>query len=361
MNIINEELLLKKQLLCSGFNISEKAKHYISKNDLLINNNKSVHACILMLPNGNYVNAIVGEGFCKASPFFLDVINNQLFIIKNNQPVSKVSLPKKPKWYDKYTRDNILMSNILSLHGANTLAFTNHNSCCFKLNGEGCLFCSSNQAEDVDWKVQTKRIEEILGYALEENNSYSLALSGGTRVGEDRGILYFSYLVDYIKRRYPEIKISVETVPPQKLIYLNDLVDAGVSSVIMNLELFSNENRKKYCPGKFKIQKEEYYASYEFLTHKLGPWQVGSVLIAGLEPVECTILGAKKMIDLSVQPTVMPFRPYDLSVLCNKAITDYKLLVYIENELNKYLKAKNINVCQAFGCLSCNACIGNKL
>lgn len=361
MNTISEQLLLKKQLLCSGLNISENAKRYILENDLYINNNKSVHACVLMLPNGSYVNAIVGEAFCKESPFLLDVINNQLVIFNSNQLVSKVFLEKKPKWYGKYTHDQILMSNILSIHGANTLAFTNHNSCCFKLDGEGCLFCSSNQGEDIEWKLQAKRVCEVLEYALEENELYSLALSGGTRVGDDRGILYFTYLVDCIKSRYPEIKISVETVPPQKLKYLESLIDAGVSSVIMNLELFSDENRKKYCPGKSKIKTDEYYDSYELITSKLGPWQVGSVLIAGLEPIDCTISGAKKLIDLSVRPTIMPFRPYDLSSLWNESITDYKSLVFIEEELHKYMKEKKICVCQASGCLSCNACIANEL
>lgn len=361
MDTISSQSVLKKQLLCSGINVSDNARQYILKKGLYFNSNKFVHACILRFPNGSYVNTIAGEDFCKSSPFFLDEIDDQLFVVNADHQILRVFLEKTPEWYGKYTHDHILMSTILSVHGANTLAFTNHNSCYFKSNGEGCLFCSSNQSEDIEWEIQAKRICEVLEYALAENKQYSLALSGGTRTGEDRGAFYFSCLVDYIKRRYPTLNISVETAPPQKLKYLDNLIEAGVSSIIMNLELFSQENRKKYCPGKSKIQIEDYYAAYQLVTSKLGPWQAGSVLIAGLEPIEYTIIGAKKLIDLNVRPTIMPFRPYDLSPLRYGKITDYTLLISIEEELHKYINEKKLNICQAFGCLSCNACIANEL
>ena len=357
MKTFSDYSKIKKELLCYGIRIAKAAESCIQQNNYYTNQNKSVHAAVFQLADGSFVNATINEEFTKTSPYLLNVCNNNLALYKNGCFCSTIQMHTTPLWYKCLTSDGIRMNELLSLHGSNTLAFTSHNSCRFKCDNEGCLFCSSNQGKDIPSLLQAKHLCEVLEQALKENPDYSLALSGGTRYGKDCGLIHFSEIVREVKKHFPNITISVESVAPFDLVYIDTIIDAGVSTLIMNLEFSDPIIRQKYCPGKSKISKELYYSAYQKAVVRLGPWNVSSVLIAGLEPISNTINESMKLIDCGVTPTIMPFRPYDKCTLRNHSVTNATILDEIEDALTSYLISKGIRIKKSYACLNCNACI----
>lgn len=349
---------LKKELLCYGIRLTDAANAYIENNGLYKIDNKNVHPSIIQLENGEFVNAVIGEEFTKVSPYSVDVNGNKLVLLKNQVFNSFVNMNKIPKWYNDTTSDGIRMGDILALHGRNTLALSSHNSCYYKEVGKGCLFCTSDQGSDYSPELLAKHICEILSQAYKENPDYSLALSGGTRKGADGGLQYFCEVVKAIKKEFPQIRISVESVAPSDLLYVDRIIETGISSLIMNLEFSDIDIRKKMCPGKSELAKELYYKAYERAVTKLGKWNVGSVLIAGIEPKDNTIKESIKLINSGVTPTIMPFRPYDECAFNTHPLTDARVLIDIEKELVKYLVSNKIIIKKSHACLNCNACIG---
>lgn len=349
--------IIKKELLCYGVQLTETARCYIERNRLYINSSKFVHPSVFQLENGEYVNAVIGEKFAEKSPYSIEVLGNGLVLKKDDTICSSINMREIPKWYDSYTSDGIRMGDLMSLHGAETLAFSSHNSCCFKMAGEGCLFCTSDQGYDYQPELQAKHICEILLQALKDNPNYSLALSGGTRCGVDRGLMYFSQVVKTVRKEFPSIKISIESATPEELSYIDMIAEAGISSLIMNLEFSDFYYRQRFCPGKSKLTKELYYKAFKRAVKRLGDWNVGSVLIAGIEPKEYTIKEAINMICIGVTPTIMPFRPYDKCVLNTYPVIDAQILIDIENALNNHLSEKKIIIRKSYACMQCNACI----
>ena len=127
------------------------------------------------------------------------------------------------------------------------------------------------------------------------------------------------------------------------------------------MELFDDGKRRLFSPGKSEIPITRYFEALSYAVHKIGAGSVSSVLIAGLESIKSTIKGAKKLIDIGVIPTIMPFRPYDNCEMSDYPVTNPKDLLIIEAEINEYLKQKDLKYNYASGCLNCNACIGNDL
>jgi len=351
---------IRKELLCYGINVDkETLKRLHALNDSF-GVAKHVHVAQLKLPDGSYVNAPVLEDYCLLSMYCIREEAGRVYLIRDGIEQFEVTIACIPQWAFKKLSDGTLASTVLSVHGHNTLALVRHNECYYKTNGKGCKYCSSD-SYTLDYDTQMvlpKQVAETVKLALAENETYSLALSGGALAAPDRGALYFSKIAKAVLELSPQIGISVEIVPPESNDFIDMLIDAGVKTIIMNLEFYSDEAREKYCPGKFEIDKTRYYASLEYAASKLGFGRVSSVLIAGLESVESTIEGAKKLIDIGVIPTVMPFRPYDNSDMCDEPMSNPDDLVAIENEVNNYINEKKKAFKRPYGCLSCNACIG---
>ena len=134
------------------------------------------------------------------------------------------------------------------------------------------------------------------------------------------------------------------------------MIISGVTSLIMNIELFDDAIRKSICPGKSEITIEQYMKALSYSVERLGVGNVSSVLIAGIEPIENTIICAKKLLHIGVIPTIIPFKPYDNCELHNQKTTDPVILQIINEEIsNEKIKISFPNV-DSHSCIGCGAC-----
>jgi uncharacterized Fe-S cluster-containing MiaB family protein len=353
---------IRKELLCFGINVDKSTLIYLRALNESFGTNKFVHVAQVRLPDGSYVNAPVLEEYCKLSFYSIKVDNDNVWLYRNEIRLFEIHISPVPEWISKSLSDGTSAAEVLNIHGHNTLSLVRHKPCYFKTINKGCKFCSNDCTSQNSYNIASpKQIAEAVEVALNENNSYSLALSGGSLTVPDRGAIYFSEIAKEVLKHTPNLGISVELAPPETDEYIEILIEAGVKTIIMNLEFNNDAIRKEICPGKYEISQARYFESLKYAVKRLGAGRVSSVLITGIEDVTSTIEGAKKLIDIGVIPTVIPFRPYD-----NCEMKDYKVsnpddLVLIENEINQYIDKKGFEYKRPYGCLNCNACIGTAL
>jgi biotin synthase-related radical SAM superfamily protein len=319
---------------------------------------KSVHSARLCLAETIYVNANFGDSYTKNSPYSIEQDNKNLLLIKNGIPCCPVDIDLPPSWYGKKTNNGTIMSDVLRLHGNSVLALSNHYYCRYHTSGSKCLFCAFmyNNPQKANLTKRIPDIIDTLKCALKGADGYALALSEGTMNGDDCGATYFARIADAVKSSYSDIEISAELVPPKEDIYITKLIDSGVTSIIMNIEFFDNQTRVKMCPGKSAIPLERYYQALSFSVERLGTGRVGSVLIAGIEPVEKTIEGAIALLNIGVLPTIIPFRPYDNCALSAQKPTDPQILVTIERAILGKIDSLGLRTQRLQSCMACDAC-----
>jgi|GEM_PF-511107 len=353
--------ITRKELLCYGINVDKDTITRLCSLNPSFGTAKFIHNAQVQLPDGSYVNAPIAEEYCKLSEYSLSVNNCGINLLKNGKPLFAVSIPPIPQWTDYRLSDGIKVSDVIGVHGHNTLSLVKYTECYYKKIGRTCTFCGCNENFNGKDSIlfSPSYIAEAVKLALSGGQEYSLALSGGMAESSDRGALLFCEIAKAVLAQSPNVGISVEIAPPVSNKYIDMLVDAGIKSIIMNLEIFDDAIRAKYCPGKIEIPSSRYFEALSYAVSKLSSWSVSSVLIAGLENIESTVTGAKKLIDIGVIPTIMPFRPYDNCEMSDHPMTNPEILMEIERELHQYPRKTNLDNCKhAEGCLSCNGCSG---
>ena len=150
--------------------------------------------------------------------------------------------------------------------------------------------------------------------------------------------------------------ISIEFAPPADLGKLREMKEAGVTNVIMNLEIADERLRSEICPGKGRITKAHYYEAYARGVELFGRGQVSSVLIAGLQPYDDIVAECERMTAAGVFPTIMPFRPFDDSDLSQASMCDPDEYLRIAELLGEMLRKHGLAPHLMQGCTKCGGC-----
>lgn len=203
------------------------------------------------------------------------------------------------------------------------------NACCFKLQdmrqglcGNGCRFCNievnKNPApitgEDIkevvdkymdDSKKTTKNDVREGGIALKHFLIGGQSLENcDNELIEAVKVLCVYHMPIYVMM----LPLKEETV--------RELVTYGVLEYAYNIEIFNEECRKKYMPGKGRIPVKQYLAALKMTRRILNvaPYPaeskaVRSMVIVGLEPYRDMIAGIQMLIDNHIEPMLSVFRP----------------------------------------------------
>ena len=148
----------------------------------------------------------------------------------------------------------------------------------------------------------------------------------------------------------------VEISPPDDLKVLEDLKDAGATAIELNLEIWDEKIRKMMMPGKAKITRDYYIKSWKKAARLFGEGNVGSAIIIGLESVESSLEGIKKMIEVGCLPSIIPFKPTEKSLLENFRRCSSKEVLYVTKKAAKMLKSQSLSPVGGPGCIGCSAC-----
>ena len=303
----------------------------------------------------NYsINLAVYEGFAKESPYYYD--HDRKVILKDGAPVVDARLVLDPWWYNEKLPDGTPYSSMVQLHGTNVLATALTGICRFKLDEEGCRFCALTP----DPNERTKSFLNIAAVikALEEKGERynELNINAGTVYGEDCGAEMYEEAILEV-RKVSNIALYAQLCPPEDFSYIKRLKDAGLNTISFNIEIFDPKIRSEICPGKAKIPVQRYLDALGYAASIFGKNQVSSWLIAGLEPKESLMAGARAVAQAGAIPFITVFRPLMGSELQDRKPPDADWLMEVFDGLRDILIEYGLDPSKsASGCAKCNCC-----
>ncbi|UCD03630.1 MAG: radical SAM protein [Candidatus Woesearchaeota archaeon] len=353
MNCPEEIIKIKAELLCWSIKPTEVAyKAFRIQNpfDHRKTGNVGLH---IDLGYNSYVMAILGHKYTRSSPYELKQEGKKWFLYKNDNKACEIEIVKPPKWYSKKTSNGIPMYKLFLLEGINTLHSPYYMPCGYSAIGRQCKFCSISSSKIVERNPQD--VAETAAAAFRENPSSSVSLSGGTTLTPDKSAGHLSKYVKAI-RKLSKIPIFSELSPPDTNEYIDLLVKSGSNSFGFDIELWDESLRKKICPGKSEISRQRYFDTWEYALSKVGKSNVCTVLIAGLEPLESTLKGAKEITKRGVIPSILTFRPFDGSEYEDKLPPNPKELLIIGKKVSQLLRKYGLNRRNSPGCIGCAGC-----
>lgn len=355
---VNENLIkIKAELLCKGLQVSEAAQDiYMLQHptEHKRTGNGGIHIRL-----GNLViSATYGESFCKGSPFKIEKINGKFYLLRGSEQVSEIQVIKAPDWYMRRTSGGEYMSDVMLKEGRDTLITAVWSDCAYFNEGTQCKFCILGYEKGLKWK-SLDNVVETVGSALDENPEYYVHLTGGNTLTPDRGFKYYQRYIEAVGNKFSP-KLSIEVSPPEDLGDLDRAVEAGLKGFASNFEIWNEDRRRKICPAKGQIPREQYFKMWERGVELLGPFAVSSLVICGLDEPEELAKGIRFMARMGVRPAIIPFRPFDQSELNGLNPPQYDELIGLSEIIGDELRKAGAKEEQFYGCEHCGACTVGK-
>ncbi len=240
-----------------------------------------------------------------------------------------------------------------TLHNPQTVFCAPTRQCIFITMGQPCRFCTFEGGRISPLPIPAFK-SGLEAVCRSYSGITSLAIGGGTPDLHDMGATYFSALVK--EAVAIGLATSVELVPPKTEDQVVSLVRAGVSSLIMSLEVWGDESRKNWCLGKGLIERSNYERAWNWGIKHLGQGRVASVLLVGSESLEDTLKGASELIRQGVIPTLIPLRWYTSSRFDNWTPVAPRDYWNLERDVARLLRSAHLSPAQQPGCTACGGC-----
>jgi hypothetical protein len=317
---------LKVRLLAEGLRIGDDVGDTLARDGRprLRVRSGSCGGLDLILPDGSYVNCPVDELFAATSPLVLRhdgewVITDET---GRDEPVPVTPAPR-PAYYDRRGSDGVPLRQIGQVC-SDRLGVGLTNGCVYWAKAESrCQFCSIGLNVRNGNEIGQKRLPAILE-VVEAAVSDPVApathvlLGGGTPPGPDAGALAIAAATRAIKARWPDLLVYAMIAPPAEPRFVDELVEAGVDELGMNIEVFSDSAGERYLPAKRGLGLATYLRMLEvavaafaarFGTRDPRIGRVRSIMIVGLEDAQDTLRGVEALASRGVMPILTPLRP----------------------------------------------------
>lgn len=349
---IRHLIALKAKMLCYGIEADEAAVEELRTEFLF--DTGFIHGNVLMLDGRFPVNAPVVERLLsRRSP--VSLIREHGRWIASDGALSVTCTPLgQPAALKQALGSYGSASDYIRLHAPKVVFIAPIRQCIFGAIGKACKFCTF-QMQRVQY-VPDGLIVEVVHTVVEQVGAKcDIALGGGTPVLTDYGAAYYGGLAQHLKQRV-EGRISVEIVPPRKRASFESMRASGVDAVIMSIEVWDEDRRRFYCPGKGEVSHERYVEAWQEAVEIFGAGQVSSVLLIGLESKESTCEGIRTLIENGVIPTLIPFRPYGACEMSDTNLTDHQLYLRCSYLCSELLNSHGLFASRQAGCTGCGGC-----
>ena len=296
---------------------------------------------------GSNVCISVAELFSGVSPYHLTGKDGQFYISFDGESIP-ITL------FDDLPKTDTVIDMLARPHSNHVISLWPSLVCCYDRPGKKCKFCSI-KVTDEQTVVPAKDVIDGLRALFAKTQKYSVNLGGGTYRNPDN---MAEYLIEIIKgvRTFSDTPVSVELAPPSNLDLIDKLKEAGASSLIMNLEVANPERRREICPGKSSISYEHYYAAYRHAVQVFGKGKISCVLIAGIQPKEEIVEECKKLTDIGVIPTIIPFKAMDECEFHDNPNCNHEDLLWVSTQVGALLRSKGLSPQMQDGCTKCGGC-----
>ncbi len=312
-----------------------------------------------ILPDSEANIPVVGD-FVKSSPYYLDEINGEYWIFKDDVALVQVELMGNAKFSEYKTSVGISMQKMGILHCPTTFATTLLQTCDFWRDETRCQFCgielTLKDRSTVGFK-NAKSLVETIRLAKELDGISNIVFTSGVAPDEEKALEKYAEICSEVKKE-TALPIQLQIIPPEDFSGFQRLKDSGVDAVGIHIETFDPEVFKRITPGKAKIGFKRYVESWKEAVRVFGRWQVSTYVLVGMgEDLQTVIDGAALCADIGVYPFIVPFRPVAGTPMENVKPPSPQTMEYVYREaakiLSKYDDAAKSSVA---GCVSCGEC-----
>lgn len=305
-----------------------------------------------------FVNANVYFDSAKSSTLSVERRDSGLVVVREGRALGTVEPLAAPDWYFERTSSGVEMGRVFQQHGKNALASALYSDCDLFKRSEECRYCRMGDGS-VYGTLRAKRSRDLVETAqraLASNPAYQLDMNAGMTYTEGSGFELFIPRVKALRDALPSVPIAIEQVPPRKPEYLARAREAGADVVLLNLEVWDERLWREFCPGKAAwLSRAEYRDRLDYAVRVFGEGNVSSCLIAGLEPPDSTLAGARALLEQGVVPDVIAFRrttdkmPPDVGIAALEYLT-------LSREVGSLLAKSGLKPEQQAGCVGCTGC-----
>lgn len=357
---------LKAMLLCEGMRGDIMVtSHFARQNPFRMRRGSLSSGGKIKLNCGLFVNVPIYTHPTNLHAVAVDTDDEKIYICAGTKVLSGARVLPAPLWYRRRIKD-LFLSQILTAHNRQ-IAGAVYEGCVHFSRGDQGKFCVINHSVSAGDPRLTMKKPELIIAALEQipTDDYDgLTLNGGMTLAPGRGMELMVPVVAAISKRFPRLPIAIEITPPAELDWIDRLAEAGTSSLMMNLECWDPDIRRRMIPGKDQLcPRESYLAAFDRAVTLFGRGRVTSCFIVGTEPDYSLKQGITVTVEHGVIPSPLagrgfedipeyPFRngwnyPFRCSWFSLMQIMDFATRCMREHNLVSTDKA---------GCVACKMC-----
>lgn len=259
-----------------------------------------------------WMNVPVSEAFAQQSPYVLQGSRAAGYAVYDGRSghAYSVELPSEPAWYRRETSRDIPMSRIGVLQGTYLGIYINP-VCAFwnyrpALN---CRFCTTG-ANVGGHEAAVKTVDDVVEtcHAAKDESGITFVHFNGCFQGS-RGLRAAEPYVRAIKENVG-LLVGVQLTPEKDFTAYDRLIDLGVDHFSFCLELFDPEWFARICPGKARVfGRDPFLGAMDYCASRMPRGAVSGEIIAGLEPIDSTLVAIERITSVGAFPTVCIFRP----------------------------------------------------
>lgn len=350
LRIMTNLEILKLDLFYKGASISFETKTHIMDHfgisKVTLADYASTSGISIILPGNIYVNVPIMEynsNFIKETPYTICHGSNGFFI---NDGVNSISIQiiSIPKFADHISKTGIPYSSYGVTHTDRIRVSPIQGCSC------NCKFCDLH-SKFMYHKKDIPGLIETIHVALNDPllPAKHVLISGGTPNKGDYDYLHDVYFA--ILKNFHHVGVDIMMTPLNGELRVEELVDAGVNELSINLEIFDQVLAEQLMPTKGTISRFEYLSFIEKSVRVIGHGKVRSMLMVGLEPIEKTLAGVNALINVGCEPVLSPFRPDPSTQLRDMKPADLNTMKIVYEESLKL--AESFGVSLGPKCIPC--------
>jgi pyruvate-formate lyase-activating enzyme len=251
---------------------------------------------------GVYINAPFDDPQCPSSPVSMVQTGEDYALEYGDLSFAVETVLPLPGYLQRRLSTGRLASDVVMSH-CDRIRLSPIKGCAYN-----CAFCDLGEMRYE--RREQSELEEALDLALADTAlpARHVLISGGSP-----GPRHAEWFNNLCARLIAYSPLPVDVMfSPQHLAEktIDVMADAGVNSVSINLELFSENGAQAHLPQKRRHSYEFFEPTIVRAVERLGrSGRVRSLIIPGLESEAETIAGIEFLAGLGVHPVLSPFRP----------------------------------------------------
>jgi hypothetical protein len=275
--------------------------------------------------HGNLLSGNIYQAHTRSrSPFLITRRDGRLVLKKNGVYLTELAYFPRPAFLNRKISDGTPAGQLVAPIGSYWLMSAPLKYCFYFQNGEQCRFCNITDAGAAYSatlnRKKTEQIAEAFAVAWEEGHYRGLSLCGGSLPGpkEQDQYLEITRAIKAIRSDWDgwnDGSVPVDYIggapKPHELHKIDEIKDAGVRFLQLNLEIGDPKWFEAVCPGKaINVGYDNWVDALAYGATVFGKnGRVRTHLVAGIEPADTLIKAFTNLGQKGVLAFANPWRP----------------------------------------------------